>query len=199
LTHEAFHRLNEFAREHPSLQAPLATRADLPAPVAFGLFWVLPAELRRYVISRFLTDSSTLGKILKLTMRIDGEAESPVAARFSTPEETDRLIAAMTSGSVPETERTLADALGLNLETAAKIVADAHGEPLCVALKALGVTRSRFEEIVAAAKTGAMHVSTGLAELQGFFESLSFNKARVLLTYWDWGVLGTGPYTAVPA
>jgi uncharacterized protein (DUF2336 family) len=194
LTHEAFHRLNEFAREHQALQAPLATRADLPAPVAFELFWVLPAELRRFVISRFLTDSSTLGKILKLTMRIDSEAESPVGARFSTPEEIDRLVAAMASGSMPETERALAEALGLNLETASKIVADAHGEPLCVALKALGVTRARFEEIVAAAKTGAMRASHGLAELQGFFESLSFNKARVLLTYWDWGVLGTGPY-----
>jgi uncharacterized protein (DUF2336 family) len=196
LTHEAFHRLNEFAREHPALQAPLATRADLPAPVAFELFWVLPAELRRFVISRFLTDSSTLGKILKLTMRIDGEAESPVGARFSTPEEIDRLVAAMASGSMPEAERALAEALGLNLQTASKILADAHGEPLCVALKALGVTRARFEEIVAAAKTGAMRASHGLAELQGFFESLSFNKARVLLTYWDWGVLGTGPYAA---
>ena len=196
LTHEAFHRLNEFATEHQALQAPLATRADLPAPVAFELFWVLPAELRRFVISRFLTDSSTLGKILKLTMRIDGETESPVGARFSTPEEIDRLVAAMASGSMPEAERALAEALGLNLETASKIVADAHGEPLCVALKALGVTRARFEEIVAAAKTGAMRASHGLAELQGFFESLSFNKARVLLTYWDWGVLGTGPYAA---
>jgi uncharacterized protein (DUF2336 family) len=197
LTHEAFHRLNELAREHPSLQAPLATRADLPAPVAFELFWALPAELRRYVISRFLTDSSTLGKILKLTMRIDAETESPVGARFSTPEETDRLVAAMASGNMPEAERILAEALGLNLQTASKIVADAHGEPLCVALKALGVTRARFEEIVGAAKTGAMRASQRLAELQGFFESLSFNKARVLLTYWDWGVLGTGPYAAI--
>jgi len=199
LTHESFHRFNELAREHPSLQAPLATRADLPAPVAFELFWVLPAELRRYVISRFLTDSSTLGKILKLTMRIDGETESPVGARFSTPEETDRLVAAMATGNMPEAERTLAEALGLNLQTASKIVADAHGEPLCVALKALGITRARFEEIVAAAKTGAMRASHRLAELQGFFESLSFNKARVLLTYWDWGVLGTGPYADISA
>ncbi|MGH6874584.1 MAG: DUF2336 domain-containing protein, partial [Aestuariivirgaceae bacterium] len=199
LSHEAFYRLNEFARKHSSLQAPLATRTDLPAPVAFELFWVLPAELRRYVLSRFLTDSSTLGKILKLTMRIDSEADSPVAARFSTPEEIDRLIAAMTSGSMAETERALADSLGVDLQTASKIVADAHGEPLCVALKALGVTRARFEEIAAAAKAGAMHLAHGLPDLQGFFESLSFNKARVLLTYWDWGVLGTGPYEAVPA
>jgi uncharacterized protein (DUF2336 family) len=197
LTHEAFHRLNEFATEHPSLQAPLATRADLPAPVAFELFWVLPAELRRYVISRFLTDSSTLGRILKLTMRIDAETESPVGARFSTPEEIDCLIAAMASGNVPEAGRTLAAVLGLASETAAKILADARGEPLCVALKALGVPRARFEEVVAAAKTGAIHASHALAGLQGFFESLSFNKARVLLTYWDWGVLGTGPYAAV--
>ncbi len=62
ISHEAFFKLNDFARRHPTLQAPLATRADLPAPIAFELFWVLPAELRRYVISRFLTNSATLNK-----------------------------------------------------------------------------------------------------------------------------------------
>jgi hypothetical protein len=38
-----------------------------------------------------------------------------------------------------------------------------------------------------------------LPELQGFFESLSFNKARVLLTYWDWAVNRKGPYATVTA
>jgi uncharacterized protein (DUF2336 family) len=199
LSHEAFHNLNDTARKHPSLQAPLATRADLPAPVAFELFWVLPAELRRYVISRFLTDSSTLGKILKLTSRIDGEAETSIAARFSTPEEIDGLIAAMAAGRSEAAEAALADALGLNRDTAAKILADASGEPLCVALKALGVTRARFEDVAAAAISGGTPAARTLPELQGFFESLSFNKARVLLTYWDWAVNRKGPYATVAA
>ena len=31
-------------------------------------------------------------------------------------------------------------------------------------------------------------------ELQAIFEGLSFNKARILLTYWDWYIRKAGPY-----
>jgi hypothetical protein len=34
-----------------------------------------------------------------------------------------------------------------------------------------------------------------IAELQNLFDSLSFTKARVLLTYWDWAVEQSGPYS----
>jgi hypothetical protein len=33
-----------------------------------------------------------------------------------------------------------------------------------------------------------------IEELQNVFDSLSFNKARILLTYWDWYVRKSGPY-----
>jgi len=62
-SHGAFFKLATEASEHHSLLAPLATRADLPVPVAFELFWFLPQELRRFIFSRFLTDSENLTKI----------------------------------------------------------------------------------------------------------------------------------------
>ena len=36
-----------------------------------------------------------------------------------------------------------------------------------------------------------------IGELQSMFETLSFNKARILLTYWDWAQGKTGPYATV--
>ena len=42
ISHSAFNLLNELAKSQPSLQAPLVTRGDTPAPTAFELFWFLP-------------------------------------------------------------------------------------------------------------------------------------------------------------
>ena len=200
ISHEAFYRLNELANVHHSLQAPLATRSDLPAPVAFELFWVLPVELRRYVISRFLTDSSTLDKILKLTMRMDSEQQETAPARFPSPEDIDRLLEFLLAGNRSEAEQLMSSLLGLHAATAARILSDPDGEPLTVALKAMGATRSRFEAVFSALHAidqNTLRPSRSAAELQSFFESMSFNKARVLVTYWDWAMARTGPYAAL--
>jgi uncharacterized protein (DUF2336 family) len=61
LSPEAFQVLAESAKSRTSLQAPLATRPDTPAPIAFELFWSLPPQLRRYVLSRFLDGVGHLG------------------------------------------------------------------------------------------------------------------------------------------
>jgi hypothetical protein len=199
ISHEAFFKLNDIARRHPSLQAPLATRADLPAPVAFELFWVLPAELRRYVISRFLTDSVTLNKILKLTMRMEEQVTSP---GFASLEEIERLFPLLTGEDRAPAVELMSALLGIAAPTAERILADAHGEPLAVACKAIGSTRADFEGLLASLKessAAAVRLAGEAAGLQSFFETLSFNKARVLLTYWDWAVLRTGPYAALTA
>ena len=67
-------------------------------------------------------------------------------------------------------------------------------------LKAMGATRSRFEAVFSALHAidqNTLRPSRSAAELQSFFESMSFNKARVLVTYWDWAMARTGPYAAL--
>ena len=71
ISHDSFVVLAREAETAAALQAPMATRGDTPAPIAFELFWYLPTELRRYVVSRFLTDSATLDRILKITLAVD--------------------------------------------------------------------------------------------------------------------------------
>ena len=77
----------------------------------------------------------------------------------------------------------------VSAQTGTRIAEDAGGEALTVALKAAGLTRSQFADIVAK--------RTDAEALQAIFDTLSFNKARVLLTYWDWAVKRTGPYARV--
>ena len=64
-------------------------------------------------------------------------------------------------------------------------------------MKAVGTNRVRFGEIIDMLKAsdfGIISSDRSTTELQNIFDSMSFNKARVLLTYWDWAVMKSGPY-----
>lgn len=174
---ESMWRLTRFAAAHPVLQAPLVTRPDTPSPIAFQLFWRLPPELRRYVLSRFLTDSETITKIL--TMNAESEGVARKYADLS-------LLSKLETAAPEEAGGIYARLVHVSEETGARIAGDQGGEALTVALKAAGLTRAQFAGLVA--KRADAEV------LQAIFDTLSFNKARVLLTYWDWAARRTGPY-----
>ena len=195
-SHHAFPRLADHAQRHPALLAPLATRPDLPAPIAFELFWFVPAELRRYLLSRFLTDSETLTKILKITHAMGG-GEQGTETRFPDREQIEAFVEFLNAGKFPEASNLLAEITAIQPDSAARIIADANGEPLTIALKAVGTNRVRFGEIIDMLKAsdfGIISSDRNTSELQNIFDSMSFNKARVLLTYWDWAVMKSGPY-----
>ncbi|MGE0211408.1 MAG: DUF2336 domain-containing protein [Parvibaculaceae bacterium] len=196
LSHDAFRELAERAKSHPSLQAPLATRADTPTPVAFELFWFLPMELRRYVLSRFLTDSATLERILKLARSVE-EGTRPSEARRAGQAELDELVALIGTGRRDEAARLMASLADICEPCALRVIGDSEGEPQTVVLKALGLSRKRFSETIDAWRSSpdvAISAERDTTDLKALFDTLSFNKARVLLTYWDWAARRSGPY-----
>lgn len=195
-SHQAFPRLADHAQRHHALLAPLATRPDLPAPIAFELFWFVPAELRRYLLSRFLTDSETLTKILKITHAMGG-GEQGAETKFPDREQIESFVEFLNAGKLPDATNCLAEIAAIQPDNAARIIADANGEPLTIALKAIGTSRVRFGEIIDILKASDFSIiasGRNTVELQSIFDSMSFNKARVLLTYWDWAVMKSGPY-----
>ena len=195
-SHHAFPVLADHASKHHALLAPLATRPDLPAPIAFELFWFVPAELRRYLLSRFLTDSETMTKILKITHAMGG-GEQGAETKFPEREQVETFVNCLNTGNLSEATNILAEIAAIHPDNAARIIADANGEPLSIAFKAIGTNRAHFGEIVETLKNSDFAIistTRSSAELQNIFESMSFNKARVLLTYWDWAVMKSGPY-----
>jgi len=200
LSQEAFHSLAETAKSRTSLQAPLATRADTPAPIAFELFWTLPPQLRRYVLSRFLTESANLDRILKIAQTLD---ESSGGNGYGSPRIADKadceeLVGLIAEGKTEEAARKLAGLAGISGANAERIIADSEGEPLTVAMKAIGMSRTQSAaaaETLRDAPAAPLRSNRRIAELQNLFDSLSFTKARVLLTYWDWAVEKSGPYS----
>jgi hypothetical protein len=87
--------------------------------------------------------------------------------------------------------QSLSSLLAIDPGTAERIVTDRSGEALAAALKALGMTRadaSKTIELLVKAEHAPITSDRNTQELHYVFDSLSMNKARVLLTYWDWSV-----------
>jgi hypothetical protein len=200
IPHDCFAGLSTLAASNPELLAPLATRSELPPEVAFELYWSLPPELRRLMLSRFLTDSGTLGRILQITLAEDanlsgqrGGREWPVSALAL-----DAAFDAAASGRMDEAARRMAGVSGLAEETVRRVLSDSAGEAAAVLFKALGVGRSRFMHAMVKLRSGGLASEGDPAALQSVFDGLSFTKARMLVTYWDWHTRKAGPYAPVP-
>lgn len=202
LPHQCFARLCALAAEHQVLLAPLATRSELPPEAAFELYWHLPPELRRLVLSRFLTDSGTLGRVLRLALAQDSaqsartlRGEGPVEAAAIDPAAFDAAFEAAAEGTrMDEAVRSFAELAGIAEGTARRILTDQQGDPTAVLFKAMGVSRTRFVEALdSLVAMGALEPGDS-QDLQAVFDGLSFTKARMLLTYWDWFTRRAGPY-----
>lgn len=183
LSIDSFHDLCATASSTPSLQAPLVTRNDTPAQIAFELFWHLPPELRRYVLSRFLSDSENLNRIVKIVIAMTGETKPAGMADLAA------FLDLAAAGAEDEATQKLIDISGFSPVTARRIVADREGEPLAVIMKVLGVPRNRFAEAVdqlQCSDARTIRANRNPDELGAIFDSLSFNKARVVMTYWEW-------------
>ena len=196
ISQEGFVNLICAAEREKDLLAPLCTRADLPAPLAFELFWLAPPQLRRFILSRFLTDSETLTKILKITLSTNEPEE--LGERDSS--EQHRLVEALeraARGKLDVASDELAQVLQISSATALRILNDPEGEPLVVMLKVAGFPRQALPGVLKRFRDADLALlSSGrdLDELRSIFDTLSFNKARILLTYWDWAQRKTGPY-----
>jgi hypothetical protein len=149
------------------------------------------------VLSRFLTESANLDRILKIAQTLD-ETRGAGPPKVAEKAECEELIGLIASGDMSEATRKLAALAGISEANAERIIADPEGEPLTVAMKAIGMSRTQSAPAAVTlrdAPEAPLRSNRRIAELQNLFDSLSFTKARVLLTYWDWAVEQSGPYS----
>lgn len=198
ISHDGFQSLLVLCERNEELLAPLATRHDFQAPFAFELFWLAPAQLRRFILTRFLTDSETLTKILKITMatQTEDDVEPEPMNQHALLEELERAA----RGHIEIAAEELSLLLKVSTATMSRILGDLQGDALVIMLKAAGYPRSAVSGLLKHMQDADMPLVTrdrDISELQTMFETMSFNKARILLTYWDWAQGKTGPYAPV--
>jgi hypothetical protein len=138
------------------------------------------------VLSRYLVDSAAVGRMLKIAAAIDRERDVS-----RSTETAGAIVEALLASGVDAAARLLAVAAAVPVEAAQSILADTGGEPLTIVLKAAGMSRKEFAASLDRLKAaGAVQLppDRDVAELQRLYDSLSYNKAKVLLTYWSWGI-----------
>jgi uncharacterized protein (DUF2336 family) len=184
LSPETFGLLCDAAASLPALQAPLATRADLPPAYAFELFWHVPPDLRRHLLTRFLVDTQAVGKIVRSIEKAGLVSRGAIDAV-----EVESFVELLAAGQIGFAVQALSGLLAVDPATAERIVVDRSGEALAAALKALGMTRAaaaKTIDLLVQAEHAPLRSDRNTQELYYVFDSLSMNKACVLLTYWDW-------------
>jgi hypothetical protein len=142
-----------------------------------------------------------LGKILRIALAEDrsttaapARAEGPVAGE-ALDVAFEMALEAGAAQRKEEAALRFAELAGVAEATAQRILGDPYGEPVAVLFKALGLSRGRFVEAMDRLRSGGGPPEwRDSGELQAVFDALSFNKARMLLGYWDWFSWKTGPY-----
>ncbi|HEY5363703.1 MAG TPA: DUF2336 domain-containing protein [Aestuariivirga sp.] len=189
---DGFAELARVASENPELLAPLCIRQDLPIHTAFELFWSAPVQLRRYLLTRFLTDSENLTRILRITMK----GEEGGTTSISVEDVGAGLLQAL-AGQTDEAAMKVAAAVKVTPATIERIFADSSGEAMMALLKVAGISRAELATNLpnfVAGEHALIDPSRNFEELQAVFDQLSYTKARILLTYWDWASNKSGPY-----
>ncbi|MGI9414723.1 MAG: DUF2336 domain-containing protein [Hyphomicrobiales bacterium] len=211
LAQEAVDHLTEHARSVPDLIEPLVMRPEMTTAHALHLFWSMGAKHRAYTLGRFLTDVHVLPQVLVMSgasgamiSKALQNSDQPQAAEAAPAdvhkpnrEKVAELLAAMDQGAADDIARLIAEHAGLSRETATRIADDEGGEAHVVVCKALGASRFAFAD-VCQKQIAAGAPPASVEALQILFDTLSFNQARMALTYWDWHTNRLGPYAAFP-
>lgn len=194
LSNSAFLRLMEIVSGNDDLETALCNRADLPQAIGLQLFWQVGRNLRRYLLSRFLTESTSLGRVMAIGMK---STAVPHFAGNASAEDIETLISQIEKGD-SKAAATLSRCCRIAPETAAKIVNDTGGEPITVAFKCLAQSRLVMAQALKRwLESGKCPINgeNRLVELHAQFDGMSFNKARMLLAYWDWAAREAGPFS----
>ena len=190
LSSETMSVLLELAARARQLHRPLLSRPEITARYALSLFWHLAPPLRQNVLSRFLGDCNILRRLLDPD---DGAARKSADPGPGDGEENQRilrlLIKNIEEGKIALAAKKLGGLVTIPAKLSRKLIEDASGEPIAVAMKAAGVTSRQFGECISRwtrSSKAPLAPDRDIDGLAGVFERLSRDQARMAITYWQW-------------
>ena len=173
-----------------SIRRPLVSRKELPKDLAHKMFWFVSAAMRHTILERFAIDPAELDGVLAEVL---AEQDQQAAKRATVKGhwamgEVNALIGKLKAGDVPGFTKALAQVVGVELPVAAKIVADAGGEAMAIACKALGADRSQFTTIFLQLDYKRFGQARPIAHVQNvskIYDLLPREKALAQVALWN--------------
>jgi len=173
-----------------SIRRPLVARKDMPKDLAHKMFWFVSAAMRHTILEKFAIDPVELDAVLAdVLVEQDTQAAKRAATKGNwSMGEVNALIGKLKVGDVPGFTTALAQVVGVELPVAAKIVADAGGEALAIACKALGADRSQFTTIFLQLDYKRLGQARPIAHVQNvskIYDLLPKEKAMAQVSLWN--------------
>jgi len=183
------------------IQPPLLQRQELPAGLAYRMFWWVGASLRRHIVQRFDVSPEMIERAVARvvdrrvteTGRLaedQGRARQRVAmlARGGGVTETF-LLQSYRQGEIALFEAALAHMTEIRPITARRIAFETTGQALAIACKAADVTRQGFSTLFMLTRKMSRGTRVSdpkdLLEAVAFFDMVDRRRALAILALWD--------------
>ncbi len=189
------------SRRVDRFQEPLVNREDLPAELAYRMYWWVAASLRKRIVSEFDVDPLVIDQAMRTASRtILGDQQENEGAYVKAQRlvhrlaETGDLTIEFLLGSLRQRRIAvfvagLAELGGIDFRTAWRIFSDPGGESMAVLAKAVGMERGQFTSaflLIKQAREGERATAPGaLKTIVELFDAVSHTNARGALQYWQ--------------
>ena len=190
--------LAEAALRVAALGEPLLERPEVTPDIASRLYWIVSLELRRTLLRRFPLPRDQLDRALQGTVQrlVDASRRGLTAEHMALAERLHEagsitpavLIQVLRVGRFELFAMLFGRLAGLPQETVVRTIADAGGEGLAVACRALEIEKGHFASIflmARGARPGDQRVDPReLSRVLSFFDRIAPDRAKALLDSW---------------
>jgi uncharacterized protein (DUF2336 family) len=183
------------------IQPPLLQRRELPAGLAYRMFWWVGGALRRHILQRFDVSPDMIDRAVTRVVdrrlaengRLAEEqrrAEQRIAQLSRSGGLTEMLLLqSYRQGEIAMFEAALARMTEIRAITARRIAFETTGQALAIACKAADVTRPGFSTLFMLTRKMSRGTRVSdpkdLLEAVAFFDMVDRRRALAILALWD--------------
>lgn len=201
LSRRAMQYLVSESRRVDRYQEPLLSRDDLPADLAYKMYWWVSAALRQHILRDIDIDSITLDEAMQeATRRAMSDHAAPNSAAVRAQQLARKmhdageltipfLIATLRQQRINLFVAGIGERARINFKTAWRIISDRGFESFIIVAKAIGIDKNEATTIVLllaeAHNPAAVRRPDVLNSIFDLYNAVSNEKARKVLKIWQ--------------
>ncbi len=189
------------SRNLDRFQEPLLSRHDLPAELAYQMYWWVSAALRRKIIVEFNVDNTQMDDALEMATKTaiqnhgatDGIMRTALrlAKELAGKGELDIIFlrGCLRQEKINLFVAGLSELTGLDVDIIWRAIRERTGESLAIIAKSLDIDRDIFASIfllVVQSRTGGRARTTGLVNsILSLYDDIKVKNAKVAVRHWQ--------------